>query len=627
MTIQGPKWNINSEYSSVDSVEFASDLNEVSNLIEQLKMLGPKVSKLIPTAESPQAQSAHTDAGIDLISRCFVISSRAEVLMGNLETYLHCILSVDSADAKARSARGTIENLQAAVADLWTPVEQFLLLCSDEFLALLIARPEGKAREFLLRAGRWFRPHLLSVAEESLIARLNVNGPTAWGNLYDSIAGSLKCSMVLADQSPDPQVMGITRAGGFLDSPNPHYRETAYRAINAAWESQTEPCAAILNALAGWRVDLCARRSFSVPLAFLDSPLHTSRILPATLAVMMDCVEKAGEAARKGLRLQAHALGKKQLGPWDLSAPAPVLSGAPAPALEYADGIERIAHAFGAVGPAMGDFVRLMAANGWIEGSVGERKRPGAYCTLFPKSRSPRVYMTYQGTRQGLRILAHELGHAFHSWVMGDLPLEQTHYPMTLAETASILAEAALSDSFVAQASSPADRLSVAWQQASDAASFLLNIPMRFRFEQEFYQLRSTKMFSPTEFSELMEESWRHFYRDTLSEMNPLFWCSKLHFHISSLSFYNFPYTFGYLFSLGVYARRKTMGEDFYPAYVALLRDTGVMTAEDVARKHLGVDLTQPEFWNGAIEIVTGHIKGFEKVIGECGFASPQNLD
>jgi oligoendopeptidase F len=625
--IQGTNWNITSEYPSIDSAAFVADVEEVIALVEHLKSMGPEVSANISTFAGAHSLSANTEPALSLLSRCFDVESRLEILLGNLDTYVHCILSVDSGDAGARTARGTIENLQAEVAELWTPVEQFLLLCSDEFLDVLVARPQGKAREFLLRAGRWFRPHLLSVEEESLIARLNVNGPTAWGNLYDSIAGSLKCTMVFSDQSPDPQSMGIARAGGFLDSPKPHYRETAYRAINAAWESQTEPCAAILNALAGWRVDLCARRSFNVPMAFLDSPLHTSRILPATLAVMMDCVDRAGEAARKGLRLQARALGKRQLGPWDLSAPAPVLSGAPAPAIEYADGIERIAQAFGAVGPAMGDFVRLMAENGWIEGSVGERKRPGAYCTLFPKSRSPRVYMTYQGTRQGLRILAHELGHAFHSWVMRDLPIEQTHYPMTLAETASILAEAALSDSFVSGATSPADRLAVAWQQASDAASFLLNIPMRFRFEKEFYERRSGKLFSPPELSELMEDSWRHYYGDTLFEMNPLFWCSKLHFHISSLSFYNFPYTFGYLFSLGVYARRKTMGKDFYPAYVALLRDTGVMTAEDVARKHLGVDLTRPEFWNGAIEIVTGHIHGFEKVIGECGFASPQNLD
>ena len=620
MTIQGPKWNLSGEYPAIDSEPFRADIAEARQLLEQLKSLGTEVLPWIPDAAHLHDSPART-AALDGLCRCFALESRLEVLLGNLDAYVYCVLSVDSGDERARKERGVIENLQSAVAELWAPVDQLVLLCSDAFFDQLTQRPEGREREFELRSRRWFRPHLLSVAEESLIARLNVNGPTAWGNLYDSIAGSLKCSVVVAGGSDAPQEMGIARATGLLVSPSPQQREAAFRAINAAWETQVEPCAAILNALAGWRLDLCARRSVTAPMGFLDSPLHSSRILPQTLEAMMDSVERGAEVARRGLRLQALAKGKKQLGPWDLHAPAPTLSAAPGPALDFVDGVERIAQAFAAIDPSMGDFVRHMVEKGWIEGSVGDTKRPGAFCTSFPKSRTPVVYMTYEGTRDGLRILAHELGHAFHSWAVRDLPLKQTREPMTLAETASILAEAVLSDSLMKQAKSPADRFAVAWQQATDAAS-LLNIPSRFRFEKEFYQQRASKVFSPADLSELMDGSWRHFYGDTLSEMNPLFWCSKLHFHISSLSFYNFPYTFGYLFSLGVYARRKAMGADFYPAYVALLRDTGVMTAEDVARKHLGVDLTKPEFWDGAIAIVSDQIDGFQKAVTECGFAS-----
>ncbi|MEM7392689.1 MAG: hypothetical protein AAF492_10110, partial [Verrucomicrobiota bacterium] len=74
---------------------------------------------------------------------------------------------------------------------------------------------------------------------------------------------------------------------------------------------------------------------------------------------------------------------------------------------------------------------------------------------------------------------------------------------------------------------------------------------------------------------------------------------------------------FGYLFSLGVYARKQQLGDGFYRAYVDLLRDTGRMTAEQVAEKHLEADISQPGFWRDSLAIARHHADEFEKVIGE----------
>jgi oligoendopeptidase F len=97
-----------------------------------------------------------------------------------------------------------------------------------------------------------------------------------------------------------------------------------------------------------------------------------------------------------------------------------------------------------------------------------------------------------------------------------------------------------------------------------------------------------------------------------LAEPDTMFWASKLHFFITGVSFYNFPYLFGYLFSLGVYAQREKLGADFYPAYKALLRDTGRMSAEQLARQHLGVDLTQPQFWRDSVKMAGKSVATFE---------------
>jgi oligoendopeptidase F len=219
--------------------------------------------------------------------------------------------------------------------------------------------------------------------------------------------------------------------------------------------------------------------------------------------------------------------------------------------------------------------------------------------------------MTYKGSLDDVSTLAHELGHAFHNWVMRDLPLPETWYPMTLAETASIFAETVVSDVLLKTAETTTAKRRILWGELGSAEAFLMNIPARYRFECELYKARADRTLSPSELSDLMVGAWQKSYGDTLAEMNELFWCSKLHFHMSSTSFYNYPYTFGYLFALGVYAQREKLGPRFFDAYVQLLRDTGRMSAEDLAWKHLNVDLRQPQFWLDSIAMIDRQIEQF----------------
>ena len=400
--------------------------------------------------------------------------------------------------------------------------------------------------------------------------------------------------------------LGMAQAANLLRDPDIKVRRQVYAATNAAWQTQKEPCAAVLNNINGWRHEIYKRRSHKKPMHFLDPALRRGCIERSTLDAMLDAVRQHKAIGHKALALKAKLMEVPKLGPWDLFAPAPQPAGDTVESLmTFAEAIDLVSAAFSAIDPSMGEFVRFMQKSRWIEGSVGENKRPGAYCTKFLKSRTPRVYMTYAGNMDNVSTLAHELGHAFHSWLMRDLPLAQLSYPMTLAETASIFAETALNDHLLTKhKGNPAALLPILWGSAGDAEVFLLNIPARFTFEYEFNEMRQKQILTPDGMDQLMIKAWRLWYEDSLTEMNPLFWASKLHFHMAHLSFYNFPYTFGYLFSLGVYAQREALGADFFPRYKDLLRDTGRMTAEDLAAKYLSCDLASPDFWLCSLRLV-----------------------
>jgi oligoendopeptidase F len=186
---------------------------------------------------------------------------------------------------------------------------------------------------------------------------------------------------------------------------------------------------------------------------------------------------------------------------------------------------------------------------------------------------------------------------------MRDIPLNETFYPMTLAETASIFAETTVRDYLLKTSKSQEAMKNILWQELESAQSLLINISSRFEFEKSFVEKRILRNVTVPETKEIMIASQKRWYENTLSEYNEMFWASKLHFSISGISFYNYPYLFGYLFSLGIYAKKEDLGADFHNRYVELLRDTGRMNAEDLILKHFNEDITKKDFWLKSIKI------------------------
>ncbi len=610
---EGLPWDLSDEYPAADAPEVERDLERLDALQDELEEVNAVLVPLLDAAETlglPEAAD-----GIAAARRAFGLVEEGRRLLADPGVYASCCLSVDSGDAAALALVGRLQALEKRFAELAEPLSQLLDRVPDGVVeAFLDDAGTGHAR-FAVEHSRKRRHELLDLSEENLVSALGQDGIHAWGRLYDRLAGTIACDV---EVDGELRTMGVAQAAGLMQKPDDGLRERAWRAINMAWDAHGESCAAAINAIAGWRLEMCRKRSNGRAVHFLDAPLHMNRIVRETLDTLLSVAEEARPLARRAALLQAKAYRKARYGPWDQRAPAPVVSEGGGAPIAYPEALDLVANSYGSVDPGMGEFVRMMAEKRWIEGTVGARKQPGAYCTGFSRSRNPRVYMTYTGGASDVVTLAHELGHAYHAWVMRDLPDSQRRYGMSIAETASTFGETIVRDALLARAETPEAEFDIVWEEAGAAVGFLLNIPARFEFERNFYQARAERPQTPDELNETMGAAWTAWYGDSLSEPDPLFWANKLHFYISGLSFYNFPYLFGYLFSLGVYARREALGDDFFPRYEALLRDTGRMTAEDLAAKHLDADLTRPDFWRDTVRMLEGRIDRFEALVAQC---------
>jgi len=607
--IEGPGWDLASEYPAADSAELEADLAALSTLLDEVEALNPALIAALPNAATMSVDAAAPT--IATAQRIFKISEKAGPLLSNPLTYANCLLSVDARDEAAQVLQGRLQKYQKRYGELLEPWSEYLDLVSDEVVEAYLADPAVAVSAFSVKHGRERRHELLGLAEENLVNGLAQDGIHAWGRMYNQLSSTMTCDVQVGNEL---KTMGVAEANGLLQRADERSRQDAWRGINAAWRVHEETCAAAINAIAGWRLELNRKRSKQKPVHFLDAPAHMNRLSRRTLDTLLEVTREARPLARRAARAMARATGRERIGPWDMRAPAPTLGGAETP-MRFNDAIGLIAEAYGSVDPAMADFVRMMQKNRWIEGTVSSRKRPGAYCTGFERSRTPRVYMTYHGSTSDVITLAHELGHAFHSWVMRDLPDSQRSYGMSLAETASTFGETAVRDALVARATNPRERFDIMWEEVAAISAFMLNIPARFTFEKAFYEKRDERPLRAAELEAMMSDAWQDWYGDACSEPDPMFWASKLHFYISGLSFYNFPYLFGFLFSMGVYLRRAGGGADFYDRYVALLRDTGRMTAEQLARRHLDAALDQPLFWQNTIERLAPRVAAFEEVV------------
>jgi oligoendopeptidase F len=596
-------WDNRHFYSGSQDPQIATTVEQTKLAIAELTILCAPFNEYIKTAEIlPDSQFA---AILNQVKLAHYHRTEKLQPFRNLQTFISSTLSTDTQDALARTWKPALQQLSAEISQASKALDVFLTRVSDEFIQQLIIDPALQELSFALQHARQHQDQLLSLPEEKLLTGFSVNGLQSWGNLYTELAGSLKCDI-------HGEQIGLATAFNRQSDADRTTRATAWHGVRSAWETQSGTVATILNAINGWRLEETKQRGTKRTLHYLDQSCHDSRIDRATLTALMDSTYERRSIGQRALRTMGKVLGVETMEPWDLFAPPPVKEDSPR--ISYEEAIELIANAFNQLTPEMGDFAIMMAEKGWIDAKPTPERSTGAYCSSFSDPREPRVFMTFEGSMNNVLTLAHELGHAWHNWVMRDLPRYKTYYSMTLAETASIFAETLVRDALFAKATTKEQQLAIAWEDGSAAATFLLNIPARFTFEQKLVENRKQGFVIANQLKTMMHDSWQHWYEDSLGSYDDMFWASKLHFSIASLSFYNYPYLFGYLFSLGIYAQKDRYAEAFNALYTSLLRDTGTMTAETLVQTHLQKDIRQPEFWQASLDIVDRGVTRLEKL-------------
>jgi oligoendopeptidase F len=515
-------------------------------------------------------------------------------------------------DEYANVVMGQVMDLSSEVENISTIFTKKLVAIHDEDWNILLQDSELVKVSFRLNEIRDQGKRLLSEAEEKIITDLNKDGLAGWSQLYDTAVSIMTIPFTDKEGKTTEYSVGQAMNRMYSD-PDPEVRKQLFENWEEAWTKFAPIFADTLNHLDGYRITLQKAHKRE---NFLEEPLEYNRMSNETLDAMWTAVSHHKQPFIEFLKQKAKILGMEKLGWQDVDAPI-ALGDVEPRRFTYDEACDFVIENFATFGPNISAFAKHALENRWVEAEDRPKKRPGGYCEELPEFEESRIFMTFTGSSSDTSTLAHELGHAFHSFVMKDLPDLNRSYSMNVAETASTFAENIISNATVANAKTKEEKFTLLNAKMENTIAMFLNIHSRFLFEKSFYEERSKGIVSEQRINELMVHAQKEAYGDSLSSYHPHFWCSKLHFFIDDVPFYNFPYTFGFLFSLGIYAEYLKDSNGFEDKYIALLRDTGSMKVEELAMKHLGVDLTKPAFWEAGIQLMEKDAEEFIRLSNE----------
>lgn len=528
-------------------------------------------------------------------------------IMETLSAYTYARFSTATRDAKAMAELNAVEALMLPAKRVDVLFKNALAARRIAVEQLISSDAQFKPYAFVLKEELFFQSRQMAPELEDLAEDLGRSGADAWSRLQEAVSSN---AQAVWDEARGQRKTVIELRNLAFD-PDRSVREKAYNLELSVWKEAELPLAAALNGVKGATQSLNGRRGWKDAL---EKSTAQARISAATLDVLISAMEASLPFWRQYLAAKAKALGQKKLAFFDLFAPVEK-KGFPLPTFSWDAARSFIVEKFFSFDPDMGSFADKAFASRWIDAKPREGKVGGAYCTDFPLSGEARVLCNYDGSFSSVSTVAHELGHAWHHECIKDKPYGLSHYPMTLAETASIFAETIVSEAALAQAKSE-ERLPLIEMHLQDGCQVIVDILSRFYFEKEIFSRRAENELSPEQYCEAMLNAQKRTYGEGLDQekLHPYMWAVKGHYYIPSLSYYNFPYAFGQLFGLGLYERYRKEGPGFAKAYRRLLSETGAASAVELTKK-AGFDIESPEFWLSSLQVFARQAESFKGLV------------
>ncbi|MFW6304209.1 MAG: M3 family oligoendopeptidase [Candidatus Saliniplasma sp.] len=479
---------------------------------------------------------------------------------------------------------------------------------------------EDKAEEYMgskeledyknyLRHWRRYKPYMLSESEEQIIESLQNTAKDAFVRLFDQTIGEIEVEFEYEEETKE---MVLDQALSILYDRDREKRKKASDAVTEALQNKNKVLTFIFNNIVQNHSTICDFRSYPDPM----TPRNLdNRVDRDTVDALMEAVIDNMDIVQRYYELKKEIMDLDKLYDYDRYDPLP----GTIPEANFEESKKKVLDAYEKFSPKMKKIAEKFFENNWIDAELKTGKRGGAYSASTVPSVHPYILLNFTDKTSDTMTMAHELGHGVHQYLARDKGVLQQSTPLTTAEMASVFGEMLLFDKLMNETEDPEKKLILLSDKLqSDFATVFRQVIMT-RFEQKLHQAQREKgELKSEQINELWLEANELEFGDILELRDEygLWWSYVLHF--VHYPFYCYAYAFGELLVLALYDMYKKQGDEFVPKYIDLLKSGGSDDPKNLL-KRIGVDITDPDFWQRGLSVLREHVEQAEELAKETG--------
>lgn len=582
---QNVEWDLSDLYEAVDDPALQKDKEKVQKRAKQF-------------ASDYKGQVATFDA--QEMKEALKEYEQIMELLGKIGSYAQLIWSTETSNAQYGKMVQEASELSSEIQQKLVFFDVEWLAVDDEQAKTLIENKTLSHYKHYLETSRRYKEHVLSEKEEQILSAKKVTGRSAWNRFFDETMGAVRFEL-------DGKELTQQEVLSKLHESDRDLRKRAHESLTNTFEELSRPLTFVFNTLLADKHTDDKLRGYE---SWISSRNLSNEIDDDTVEILVNSVTDNYDLVHRFYELKRSLLDYDEL--YDYDRYAPLLQNEKE--IEWEEAQNMVLDSYSDFHLEMGEVAGKFFKKQWIDAAIKPGKRGGAYSASTVPSVHPYVFMNYDGKIRDVQTLAHELGHGVHQYLSREQGALQANTPLTTAETASVFGEMLVFQRLMPQLEDPKEKLALLIGKIDDTIATVFRQISMNRFEHAIHTKRREEgELTTEEFSQLWRKTQNDIYGDsvTLTENYNLWWCYIPHFlHTPG---YVYAYAFGELLVLALYEEYRQSGNGFSDRYIEMLRAGGSDWPEHIVGK-LGLDITQPDFWNKGLAAVEQMIEQAEEL-------------
>ncbi|MGB7605672.1 MAG: oligoendopeptidase F [Lutisporaceae bacterium] len=583
------KWKLEDIYAKNDLWE--KDFAEVKNLALKLSQYKDKLS-----------------ASSDNLLQCLDANAAMNRLFEKVYVYAHMRSHEDSANGFYQSYSDRSESLSVEVSSANAFVVPEILALESEKLAVFIKENEKLAfyNNYIDEIVR-SKPHILNASEEQILA-MSGDMAKAPGSIYSMLNNADIKFPVIKDESENEVELTKGRFIQLMESTDRKVRKDAFDAFYSTYKKQRNTLAALLNSQVKANIFEAKVRKYS---SARESYLFPDNVPESVYDNLINSINENMHLMHRYMKLRKQMLNLDELHMYDIYTT--MVKDAKMD-ITYEEAVETVKKGVAVLGEKYSKDLQKGLTSGWIDVYENEGKRSGAYSWGCYDSH-PYVLLNHSDTVNNMFTLAHEMGHALHSFYSdANQPYIYAQYKIFVAEVASTLNEALLMHYLLKTTTDKTKKM------------YLLNYYMeQFRltvYRQTMFAEFEKIIHAKAEAGEsLTADVLCQIYHDlnvkyygpdmVVDEFVDMEWSRIPHFYTS---FYVYKYATGFSAATAIAHKIINEGQPAIDRYLEFLKSGGSDYPIELL-KIAGVDMTTADPINNALKVFEDLLNQMEELI------------